>query len=330
MFRDLPRYFGNPSQIYVNNEAALENFIRVFNGKAPCFISTYRFITRNQPIVDMAVFDVDSKVSLRIPYRDTAKLKRFCDKNNIPYVIDFSGGKGFHFFMITKPENGNPNIKDKLYSIQLGIINHLGIQAMDLPTIGRLRWLIRIPTTRYVRFKRDKNKKVVDIINNGLHCRYIPPDDFEKGLDHILKLAESPGEIPKRPKATLSMDEIIEKIPKFKMKHRFNGNDHLELMQSSKNVLIPTLPAVGLPCLKEIALQRHPSHQERIELVAWLKAMGYRDVGIVGFIKKLKWTDYNYKDTISNVASVKPRYPKCTWLRDRFPDLCKNCSLRRF
>lgn len=329
MFTDLPRYFGNPSQIFITKKEALDNFIRIFSGKTPCFISTYKFITRAQPIVDMAVFDIDSKVNLRIPYKDTNKLKVFCDKNDIPYVIDFSGGKGFHFFMITKPENGSPEVKDKLYSIQLGMVNQLDIRAIDLPTIGRLRWLIRIPTTPYIRFKRDKNKKVIDIINNGLYCRHIPPDEFDKGLEHILKMAESPGEIPKRPKATLSMNEIIEKIPKFKMKHRFNGNDHLELMQSAQDTAVPTVCAIGLPCLQKIALLKHPSHYDRIELVSWLKAMGYRDISIVSLIKKLKWTDYNYKDTIANVASIKPRYPKCTWLRERYPDLCKDCSLRR-
>jgi len=329
MFSDLPRYFGNPSQVYVTNKAALENFLKVFNGKTPCFISTYRFPTREQSIVDMSVFDIDSRVSLRIPYKDTKKLKDFCDSKDIPYVIDFSGGKGFHFFLLHKPEKGSEKVRDKMYSIQLSLINHLKIQAMDLPTIGRLRWLIRIPGTRYIRIDKEKKGKKVKVTNNGLYCRYIPPDDFDKGIDHIIQLAKEPGEYPKKPKANFSMEDIIELIPKFEMKHRYNGNDCLELMQSARNTLIPDICSVGLPCLQKIAQLKHPSHFERVELVAWLKAMGYRDVAIVGFIKSLKWTDYNFKETSSNVASVVGRYPKCTWLRDRYPGLCEKCSLRR-
>ena len=324
MFADLPRWFGNPSQIFVTSKFALDNFIKTFNGKLPCFISTYRFPTRQTPIVDMSVFDIDSKFNLRIPYRDTKKLKEFCDKTDIPYVIDFSGGKGFHFFLITKPEEGSEEVRDKLYSIQLGIVNHLGIQAIDLPTIGRLRWLIRIPGTKYIRFDK-KGKKM----NNDNYCRYIPAEDFEQGLHHILTLVKEPGVMPKRPKATFSMDEVIEKIPKFKMKHRFSGNDNLELMQSAGSVMTPSACAVGLPCLQEIAKQTHPNHFDRIELVAWLKVQNYRDIAICGFIKSLKWTDYNYKDTITNVASIKARFPKCSYLRDRYPEACKNCGLRR-
>jgi len=328
MFTELPRWFGNPSQVYITKKQALDNLIKAFNGKTPVFISTYRFPTRIKPIVDMAVFDIDSRLSLRIPYKDTKKLKDFCDKKDIPYIIDFSGGKGFHFFLITKPEEGSEEVKDKLYSIQLSLVQNLKIHAIDLPTVGRLRWLIRVPTTRYIRINREKGKKM-EIINNDLYCRFIPPNDFEKGLNHILELAKTPGEMPERPKATLSMDEIIERIPKFQMKHKYNGNDNLELLQSSDNVSVPTIRAVGLPCLQEIAKLKHPSHLERVELVAWLKAMGYRDTAITAFIKTLTWTDYNYKETSKNVASIKPRYPKCTWLRERFPNICNNCSFRR-
>jgi len=328
MFMDLPRYLGFPSQIYVTNPIARDNLIKNFDGKRPIFISTYRFPTKDKPIVDCAIFDIDSKLSLRVPYKDTKKLKDFCDSKDIPYIIDFSGSNGFHFFLITKPEEGSEKVRDKLYSIQLSLVHNLKIHAIDLPTIGRMRWLIRLPSFHYVRFIKEKGKKM-KIINNDLYCRYIPSDDFEKGLDHILELVTTPGVIPKHPPATLSMDEIIEKIPKFEMKHRYNGNDNLELMQSASNVLIPTTCAVGLPCLQKIAIQNHPSHYDRIELVAWLKMLKFRDISIISYIKSLKWTRYNYKDTATNVASIKPRYPKCTWLRERYPDLCNNCSLRR-
>jgi hypothetical protein len=328
MLTDLPRWFGSPAQIYVENKKVFDNLINAFNGKRPIFVSTFKFPTRNVPIVDCAVFDIDSKLSLRIPYNDTKKLKDFCESKDIPYVIQFSGGKGFHFFLITKPEEGSEKVKDKLYSIQLSLVQSLKIHAIDLPTVGRLRWLIRLPSCKYIRINKDKNNGI-SIVNNGLYCRYLPPKDFDKGLNHILKLAETPGIIPKRPKATYSMDEIIEKIPEFKMKHKFNNNDALEIMQSSGSVMVPTTCAIGLPCLKEIASQKHPTHFDRVELVAWLKMMGYRDIAINGYLKSLKWTDYNYRDTATNVASIKPRFPKCSYLRGRYDDLCNGCSLRR-
>ena len=71
-------------------------------------------------------------------------------------------------------------------------------------------------------------------------------------------------------------------IPHFKMKHRFNGGDTLELM-AKDGILTPTTCAVGLPCLQKIAENPHPAHFDRIELVVWLKAMGYRDMAIISF-----------------------------------------------
>jgi len=325
MLTDLPRFFGNPQQIYVTTKFTYDRFIETFNGKTPCFISTYRFPTMLTPIVDLAIFDIDSKLNLRYPYRDTKALKDFCDKNDIPYVIDFSGGKGFHFFMITKPEEGNEQVKDKLYSIQLSLINNLGITSMDLPTIGRLRWLIRIPCSKYVRIDKKTKKKEV----NGLYCRNLTGDEFEKGLDYILKLAKEPGITPKRPPAKQTLDDIINLIPKFQLKHRYNGFDNLEIMQSAQSTLTPTLCAVGLPCLQMIAKQKHPSHFERVELVAWLKFQGYRDTNIIGFIKSLGWNKFDLKDTTTNVLSIKPRLPKCSWLGTVFPEECKNCSFKK-
>jgi len=324
MWTEIPRWFGFPSQVYVANELARDSLLKNFNGKAPCFASTYLYPTRDTPIVDCSVFDIDSRLGLRIPYKDTKKLKDFCDGNDIAYIINFSGGKGFHFYLLHKPEKGSEKVKDKMYSIQLSLVNQLKINAIDLPTIGRMRWLIGIPTTRYVRI----NRKTKEIFKNGCYCRNIPSKDFDKGLEHILTMVKEPGEIPERPKTDLSMKDIIELIPKFEMKHRFGNNDALEMMQSAENTLTPSVCAVGLPCLQEIAKQKHPSHFERIELVAWLKFMGYRDTAINGFIRSLKWTDYNYKETAKNVASVRPRIPKCSWLRDRY-DLCCKCSFRR-
>ena len=304
MFTKLPRWMGFPSQIWVEKKFTYDTFLNAYNGKAPCFTSTFKYKDRNTTIVDCAVFDIDSIHGLTTPYKDTEKLKKFCDNNKIPYIIDFSGGKGFHFFMITKPELGTEKVRDKLYSIQLGMVNALGISAIDLPTIGRLRWLIRIPTTQYVRFTKGKNPMKISTEN---YCRYIPSEDFDKGLNHILTLITNPGEMPKQPKAKQSLDDIIKVIPKFRLKHRFSGNDSIELM-AKDGILTPSSCAVGLPCLQKIANAPHPCHYDRIELACWLKAMGYRDMAIVSYIKSLKWTDYNYKDTISNVNSVKPRF----------------------
>jgi hypothetical protein len=325
MFTELPRYIGFPNQVYCEKKFAFDNFIKLFNGKAPLMVSTYQFKDRLTPIIDNMVFDIDSYFGMRIPYKNVQNLKAFCDKNNIPYIINFSGGKGFHFFMIIKDiipkEEEKQIIKDKIYSCQEAIVKHCTVEAIDYPTMGRLHFLIRYPTSVYIRMHQGKPE------GNGFYCRNIPSEDFEKGLKHIAKIAQEPGDIPKKPKATKSLDDIISLLPGYKFYKRTNGKDIISIARTG--MVCPTIDAVGLPCLKEIATSTHPKHRERIELVSFLKFMGYSDIAINAFIKKLKWLDYKYAVTAYQVSTVRPRYPDCKYLKLAYNELCDKCTLKR-
>ena len=320
MFSELPRWIGFPNQIYVTSEFARDSLINKFNGKTPCFLSTFVFPSKQEMIVDRATFDLDSKLSLRIPYKDTKKLKYFAEKNEIPYRIVFSGGKGFHFYIFFKPEKGNDEIKTKLYSLQDSLVKALKIEAIDYPTIGRLRWLIRIPTTVYVNGNMQ---------TNGNYCRWIPKDDFELGLKHIIKIAKTPGELPKKPKPKHTLNEICELIPNYTEKQQFNGlQTDFDLTQGG--ILTPTLEALGVPCLQRQITANEPSELVRMETTCFLKFLGYRDISIIGFFKSLKWRDWNKEKTSYKIRQMKPRLPNCKKLRYVLgEENCKDCSFRR-
>jgi len=320
MFSELPRWIGFPNQIYVTSEFARDNLINKFNGKTPCFLSTFVFPSKQEMIVDRATFDIDSKLSLRIPYKDTKKLKYFAEKNEIPYRIVFSGGKGFHFYIFFKPEKGNDEIKTKLYSLQDSLVKALNIEAIDYPTIGRLRWLIRIPTTVYVNGNMQ---------TNGNYCRWIPKDDFELGLKHILEIVKTPGKLPKKPEPKHTLNEICELIPNYTEKQQFNGlQTDFDLTQGG--ILTPTLEALGVPCLQRQITSNEPSELVRMETTCFLKFLGYRDISIIGFFKSLKWRDWNLQKTEYKVHQMKPRLPNCKKLRYVLgEENCKDCSFRR-
>ena len=324
MFIELPRYFGFPHQVYCEKRFAFNSFVKTFNGKAPLMVSTYQFVDRRTPIVDSMVFDIDSYFSLRIPYNNTMSLKKFCDNNDIKYITNLSGGKGFHFFIIfksiiPKTDKEKQELKDKLYSTQEAIVREYKIEAIDFPTMGRLHFLIRFPTSKYVRFENGQP------VNNDFYCRNIPPNDFDKGLKHIAKLAKEPGIVPKKPETNKTLDDIISLLPTFKIRKRMEKLDNIELVRAG--MVTPTVEAVGIPCLKEIASSTHPKHHERIELVAFLKFMGYSDIAIVSFIQSLKWFDYNYAKTVYQVSTVRARYPNCKYLRIAYENMCDKCSL---
>jgi len=325
MFCSLNRWLGFPQRIFCTTEFAFKNLVNLYEGKAPIFMSVARYEEKNEPYMDKFPFDFDSDLSLRIPYKETSKLLDFSCAKDIPHRIMGSGRKGFHFYFGFEEEAADDMLYSKIFSIQHSLKKYFKLQAVDTPLFGKKALLIRVPTTKYVSYKTENNK--LRIINNGNYCRYIPDDEFRKGLDRIEELMKSPGEMPKNPSTRMKIDDIIDLIPEYKFKEKTDGFFDLDLEPAG--VLTPSIKAVGLPCLQKIALNRHPTHYERIELVAWLKIQNYRDMAINAFIKKLKWHDYNYKETAENVASIKPRFPKCTWLRERYPSLCEKCSLRK-
>lgn len=325
MFTELPRYMGFPHQIWVEKRFAFDSFVKNFNGKRPLMVSTYQFKDKTTPIVDSLVFDIDSYFGLRIPYKNTKSLIDFCRENKLPYVVSFSGGKGFHLFVMIKPiipktEEDKDKLRDAMYSVQKTMVEHCNVEAIDYPTMGRLHWLIRYPTSRYIRFD-DQNKPE----DNGFYCRNLTDDDFDSGLKNISKIVNKPGIIPKTPSSTKTLKDISKLFDNFKLQHRSYKNNKIMLSRICDTV--PTIEALGLPCLKELSKHSHPTHPERIELVAFLKYLGYTDLAINAFIKSLNWTRYSYSTTAYQVSTINARYPKCTFLRDAYGHLCKDCTL---
>ncbi len=331
MFTELPRFFGRPKTCYVESEVALKNLIRICNGKTPCFVSSYVFPTKSSILVDNIPSDYDNDVSLSPPYNDVARLKDFCIDHSFPYVIDFSGSKGFHHFFNVEPvycadDSEKTAMRDKIYSIQLSLEEAFQLTSLDHKFTGRINPLIRLPTSKYV----DKNGK-----KNGLYCRYLEPEDFEKGIEHIVKLAKKPGKVPKTPETDVTIDDIIHAIPKFTLRKQRRTFDGENTNFKREGIVVPTLEGIAAICLirglqfkKGTAI--NPPHEIRLEATAWLKYMGYRDVAVVEFFKRLGWSSWDFTKTMEQVRSVLPRLPKCTMLRAEFGDeLCKDCILGR-
>ncbi|GAG40236.1 unnamed protein product, partial [marine sediment metagenome] len=144
MFKEMPRYIGFPNQFWCESKFAFNSFEKMFKNKAPFFVSTFRFKDKNTPIIDNLYFDIDSYFSIRVPYRNIKRLKNYCEKKDIPTLINFSGGKGFHLYALIKPmiptsPVSKQSIRDLMYSVQMRIAKESKIEAYDEPTFGRIR-----------------------------------------------------------------------------------------------------------------------------------------------------------------------------------------------
>jgi len=330
MFRKLNRWLGFPQRVFVTTEFSYDHLINLFNGKRPCFASVARFTTKNESFMEFFPYDLDSKGTWKLPYKEALKLQRFHVRKDIPYLVIGSGGKGFHVYFLFEEELVTQEVYNKIYSIQYCMKKNLDLRTTDVPLFGRKEQLIRIPTTKYVSIKKKKQKKV--IIKNDNYCRYIPPEDLIQGLPHIENLVKSPGTIPTLPKKRPTLDEIIDLLPNYKYKEKSDSFIDMDLSQGG--TLTPSLKAVGLPCLQTIARRKNPPHADRIELVAWLKLQGYRDMAIINFIKEMHalgaWTNFDSVDSTNNIISIYPRLPACSYLREKYYKKCENCPLRRY
>lgn len=301
----------------------MKNLLRRCNGHTPVFVSTYVFPTDDTMIVDKIVFDLDSKLSLSIPYKDVLKLRKFCKDKKIPYTTVFSGRKGFHFYIHTKPIycqtlKEREYVKNLLYSIQLSLVNHLGIDSIDLPTIGRLRFLIRLPTSVYVNGKGP----------NGNYCRWIKDTQLQKGLKYVFKLAkEGSGEYPPAKDSKFTLEKLTELIPKYELRRKYSTTEYINGGKSIQGGKVKSAEGIGCPCLKQAYIESSPAHHVRVEITAWLKLIGYTNQSIIQLYKK-SWKDFDFRKTKANVETIKPRLPKCTMLREIYgDDLCKKCPI---
>jgi len=294
----------------IESKEIIENYKKFIDNQDISFLKVKKIVEIEKPI---KVYDIS-----------VAGSENFFG-GTYPMLLHNSGGKGFHLFVMFKPiipksEEEKEKLRDLLYSVQKNMVEHCKVEAIDYPTMGRLHWLIRFPTCKYIRFN-DENKAE----NNGLYCRNLSDEEFDSGLKKISKIVTEPGEIPKNPKTTKTIKDIAKILPNFKLQHRRYKYDKINLLRAGNTV--PTIEALGIPCLKEIAKHSHPTHYERIELVAWLKFLGYTDLSINAFIRTLKWTRYSYSITSYQVSTVNPRYPKCTFLKESYGEFCKNCTL---
>lgn len=328
MFKEMPRYVGIPQQVYCESEFAFKKFEADMKNKVPFFTTTNQFVDRTTPIVDNMFFDIDSYGGLRTPYRDVKLLKDWCERKGLQTIINFSGGKGFHVYVFFKPiipktDAQKDRLKLIIYSLQKRMVDDIGIEEIDDPTLGRLHFLCRYPTSLYLR-KGDTGK----LEESGFYCRHLTHEEFDLGLKHITKLAREPGIVPNGIKSDKTLADIVHLFNDFKIVERI-GQLSQAILSNRTGVDTPTINALGASCLKEIVTHSHPPHFERIEVVSFLKWMGYTDEAIASFIQQRNWTRYNSSTTNYQITTIKARFPKCSYLRTIYGSLCEKCSWGR-
>ena len=107
-FLTFPRTVGDPVQTVVYNEAEFLKWFKVNTGRVICFTSHNAYPELDQRwnpprVVKIRVSnlftDLDAAEKQENAQLDSIKLVDFCEKEDAPFLDDFSGSKGFHHYV---------------------------------------------------------------------------------------------------------------------------------------------------------------------------------------------------------------------------------------
>jgi len=328
-FFETPRAMGNPFQKIVHTQKEINEFIESNNGNNPVFTShnSYPTFQNNEPYqvnINKLFIDLDSKKPENALI-DARKLDQFCIDNNIPNYSAFSGAKGFHIYILLRPQTYiiSQYLKDATKSIHIWLKNNLSLRTLDL-TAAEPKRLCRVWYTKH----SILNKKTGKQTQNDNYCYPLTREQLHTwNIKTIIERSKRPQIIaPTRFSNTTSYITIDEFITKFDINTKtILDNQSINFISS----IMPYKPVTDefitkilpRPCIhSQIVHNNNPPHSIRFAAVIQLKQLGYDRKWIFDFFQARNYMDSHNKSTcayqINHIFDHTPVYkhPTCATL----------------
>jgi hypothetical protein len=344
-FFAVPRAIGNPLQHIAKSEKEIFDFIDTNMGKAPIFIShnSYPTFIKNknntdeiyQVSVSKLFLDFDSERKPENAQLDALKVIEFCEKENLPFLVAFSGSKGFHVYIALRQNNYiyGKFLKDATRAIHIWLQKKLELRTIDMQC-AEPRRLCRVMYTKHV--KRDK--KSGSLVANGMYCCPMLPEWIRDWrIDDIMAYARSPSDIVYEPHGDLlTIDEFLTRF----------GIDIEEMLRSAvaksgdfKGSLCEYKPVTDdfikqilpQPCIHGTIMNNpNPPHMARFAAVTWLNEIRYPKKWIYDFFYARNYIDRDASVIayqINNIVDKGYKTPTCESLYKEglcVGDVCPN------
>jgi len=301
LFNKFPREVSLKREI-VNDMNQFSKYIQLNNGINGVFTSLYDLRLN----IDKVFFDIDNH-DLNKAKEDTIKLIGRLNEYELPYIVIFSGKKGFHVYIPTNSWQ-SPNLETAKYvlkTIQSSLAN--GIESVDKHVIGDARRLVRVPNT----------------LNKNNYCVPLPESFVDWSVSKIIDYAKTTHDINYDVKP-IDVRQIVD----FDFDYiQYNLDIDLPKqweLPSKFKLIIPLIR----PCLAQKLIEdRDPPHMVRVALVCELMWLGFNQEQIFHIIRELNWADFDPKITryhIRHIFEHKYLPPSCQKLREYTH--CKNCG----
>ena len=312
IFGRFPRVLGLKSKskfrrIKINSFEELVSYIYKYNSIADLYSSIYDLFYG----IDKIVFDLDSP-NIQDAYVDTCLLVDKLKSDKIPYLIVFSGQKGFHVYALFKywrPPNKDTAIvaNRALYHYFLSEVN---LKTVDVKLIGDVSRVIRIPNTKHTK--------------TGRYAIPLPPSMCDElTVSDIISMSRDPKPIIiahgvlRDPREYIDLSSMYAREYATAEKLDLAGHS----IPKTKREVIEMLKPIIRPCILYIVSRDpEPPHDIRTYFVEELVWLGYSVDEIVDIIRRLNWIDLNERITRYHVNKI---YEKIVKEGRLFPPTCK-------
>lgn len=342
-FLAVPRSFGNPRQIWdaqdnpvVHSRPHLVKLINQNNdGAHDVFVSHNRLMNfvNHHPFqieVSKLFFDFDSK--LQFPFdalEEVRKVIDYLDEIQLPFLVDFSGSKGFHIFVPLRKKiyTSGQYLTDVTRSCMLFLKREFDLKTIDQKVANPAK-LCRVPYSIHPK--------------TGLHCSPLNPDWVrEWSIEKIVEYAKSPNGwrcdllVGKK---YLDLGEFIEycgievKEEIIVAREEFVlSSENLEFANPEDEFLAQLL---HYPCLVNSILGvENAVHYARFAATIQLKRLGYTPAYIFKFFKQRQYLDVQYEAEcryqINHIFNSTYSFPTCKRLQEEELCIGKNCKYFR-
>lgn len=342
-FLATPRAFGNPRQVLdakynpvVHSKPQLLGLINKNNdGMHDVFVSHNRllsFVDRSpfQISVNKIFSDFDSKLAFPSDaLEDVRKVITYFDEISIPYLVNFSGSKGFHIFVPLKEKvyTSSQYLSDMTRSVMLYIKREFGLNTID-PSVATPTKLCRVPYSIHPK--------------TGLHCSPLNPDWVrEWDIEQIMDYARNPNGWRcdlLDGKKYLTFEEFIsycniniEEETSIAREQFALESENLSFKNPDDEFLAQVL---HLPCLvNSIIGVANATHYARFAACVHLKSLGYSPAWVFKFFLQRQYRDVAFESEsryqINYIFSRDLCMPSCRRLREEGLCVGKSCKYFR-
>lgn len=342
-FLSVPRSMGNPIQYLnskhepvVNSRSQLIKLINQNNnGVNDVFVSYNRFLS----FVDRKPFQIsvnkiftDFDSHLQFPSDALIEIRKvidYLDKISLPYLVVFSGSKGFHVYIPLKEKiytNGS-YLSDITRSIMLHLKRNLKLSTID-PSVATPTKLCRVLYSIHPK--------------TGLHCSPLNPDWVrEWDIKEIMDYARSPNGWRTDlldGKKHLNLEEFIDYTGIDVEEEVAHGREQFALESENLTFSNPQdeflAQLLHYPCLITAILGvENAVHYARVMCVLQLRRIGYSPAWIFKMFQQRKYADVRFEDVcryqINSVYNSDYQFPSCKTIQSNGLCIGKSCKYFR-